>query len=227
MHVLNFNGRSSSEFPFLLIQDLGKRQRGVQDIDLIEVPLANKALTVVHPTFQPYERTMLLHISDYSRINEIYSWLKGSGRLETSLDVGYFFQAYVSEFGEMERYSPATFQTSVTFVIDPSAYLLSGETTLVRTASGSINNPGTEIARPLYKVFGTSGAVTIKGQRMEFTDINEFLIVDVDKKIVYKDTLNQGDKMSGPFAVMHPGANSLTISGSITKIEIIPRWCDL
>lgn len=227
MHELIFKGVSSKAFPLLTVRNLGKRKRATQDIEVLDVPLANRSVTITHDTFQPYARPMSFMCKDYETMTKVFAWLTGVGRMETSDDVGYYFRSFATSFSEVERVGCDWYLFDAEFIVDPLAYRKDGETPQVFTAAGTITNPGTWASEPIVKVTGTDGTVSIGGKTIQLKSINGTVTIDSDKRLVYTGTLNQGKNMVGDFPVLTVGDNTVSFSGNITKVEIIPRWCEV
>lgn len=116
------------------------------------------------------------------------------------------------------------------FQCKPQRFLKTGEATTTLTSfPATISNPTKFDAKPLIVVTGygnlTVGDTTI-------TIANQFASVTIDSEIgdCYSgsDNANLYVSFSGnTFPVLIPGNNSVSINGSITKVEITPRWWKL
>lgn len=110
----------------------------------------------------------------------------------------------------------------------PQRFLKSGEKQLEFTAAGSINNPYLQTAKPLIRAYGT-GSFSVGGVTIQITSASSYTDIDCDLQECYKDSLatNCNSNVvltSGNFPELSPGANAVTISGSITKLIITPRY---
>jgi len=224
---VQFKNKNSNDYD-LIITNIGRRQRAEEQIDEYEIPYRNGNLTIHSNRFKPYLRPMEFALKNKDDVPLINAWLVGRGKLRTSVDKGgYFFASVMSGIG-IEKLSRLFDAFSVTFKVDPFFYLDEGDDTIKITAPTTIYNPGTIYAEPYIKIIGNGNVdLIINSKVYEFTGINGYIEVNSELKTVYKDTVNQGDKMTGDFPVLNVGENIISWSGNVTSIEIIPKWREL
>ena len=95
--------------------------------------------------------------------------------------------------------------------------------------SGIIVNPELFPSYPYIKITG-SGNVTLSIGSSSFvlTAIGPSIEIDSEIMNVYRGATSLNSKMtSSGFPVLLPGDNSISWTGTVTKVEIIPRWCTL
>lgn len=90
----------------------------------------------------------------------------------------------------------------------------------------SIYNPTQYESRPLIRVTGY-GTLTLGNETITVDSGQTY--VDIDSEIMdcYNGTTNKNSKVtfsSGKFPVLPAGVTGVSYSGSITKVEITPRW---
>lgn len=227
MFEIEFKDRRSSEFR-ILIQNIGRRQRAEEQIDVFEIPYRNEDLMVHSNTYKPYLRRMELATKEKKYIPQINSWLNGRGKLRTSVDSGGYFIASVINGLDREIISRLFDSINVTFKVNPFFYLDSGDLIVTITAATKIYNPGTIYSEPIIKIYGSGNIDLGIGNKIySFKSVDEYIVVDSELKYVYKDTLNQGDKMTGDFPVFKVGDNDIAFTGNVSKIEITPKWREL
>lgn len=110
------------------------------------------------------------------------------------------------------------------FNCKPQRYLISGESAVTFTTSGTITNPTKFDARPLLVATGT-GNVTINGVQIAISKTPT--TIDCEAMEAYNGTVSRnGDIVLTPneFPVLSPGSNTITLGAGITKLEITPRW---
>ena len=118
----------------------------------------------------------------------------------------------------------------ISFYRKPQRFLLSGESAVVLTASGSITNPTRFKSKPFIRVYG-SGVLGIGGTNITIAS-HSYTYMDIDcetgrayygvTSLDNKVTLNAID-----FPTLNPGANGISKGSGITRIEITPRWWEL
>lgn len=98
------------------------------------------------------------------------------------------------------------------------------------TASGNIVNPYSRNSKPLFKITG-NGDVTLKVNGINFLikGINGHIWIDSEQMFAYRDVsgviTNDNSKIhTRNYPIFKPGTNTISWVGSITKLEIEPRW---
>jgi len=230
LHTLNveFNNIDNESLDLHCIS-CGRRQRAQEQIDTYAVPERDDEPTLHTGKYLPYIRTMQFAWKDKSKTADIYKWLRGYAKLRTSKDPGGYFKANVMSGYDVDKYSKNYDNFQVQFKINPGFfYLDSGDTPIPLTIPGAITNLGTHISEPYIKITGSGNInLTINSRVYSFTGVDTYLEIDSELKYVYRDTLNQGDKMVGEFPILDLGVNNISWTGTVTKIEIIPRWREL
>ena len=169
-------------------------------------------------------------VRDLSRLSEIATWLRGSGKLVTPEQPGGHYDARVVnqiEFakvlrGRMNR----TF--TVTFRCHPFWYL-SGVADIVLTESTSIiTNPGNIASEPVITVTGSGDITLMIGQTIiELEEVTGSVTLDTPLMEAYNGTTPLNEIMTGEFPQLSPGATPISWSGNVTKVTITPNWRSL
>ena len=227
MSWVKFKNEKSSNLK-LTVTSIGRRQRAEEQIDEYEIPYRNDNLIIHNNVYKPYIRQMEFAFKDKSKLPLIYTWLTGRGKLRTSNDTGGYFIASIVNAINTQKLSRLFDSCSVNFKVNPFFYLDSGDEALNIQAATTIINPGTFYSDPYIKISGTGNVdLCINSRVYSFVGIDRYIEIDSDLKIVYKDTLNQGSKMTGDFPILEVGENAIAWTGNVTNIEIIPKWREL
>lgn len=227
MLSVQFKDHRSDEFN-LKVTDIGRRQRAEEQVDEYEIPYRNGNLIIHSNKYNSYKRDMEFVLKNKEKTSLINAWLTGRGQLRTSIDDGGFFYASVIGQIGIEKLSKLFNSFPVTFKVDPFFYLDAGQNEIILTTTSTIFNPGTVYSDPYIKIIGSGNVtLTINSNNYNFTGIDGYIEIDSELKICYKDTLNQGEKMSGDFPLLDVGNNYIAWAGTVTGIEIIPRWREL
>jgi phage-related protein len=89
----------------------------------------------------------------------------------------------------------------------------------------TLNNFGSYESKPLVKIYGSGNiSISIGGKSFTVNNVSSYVNVDSEIKECYKDNTNKGKDMVGDYPVLPIGSSIITWSGSVTKIEITPRW---
>lgn len=115
---------------------------------------------------------------------------------------------------------------SVTFTCTGIKYMTKGLEPIELLSTGIvINNFGSYEAKPLLKIYA-SGNITISINNKSFTinNVNSYVSVDSEIKECFKDSTNKGKDMTGDYPILPIGENTISWTGTVTKIELTPRW---
>lgn len=115
---------------------------------------------------------------------------------------------------------------TVTFTCTGLKYLTTGLNTLELTSSGTeLNNFGNYESKPLLKIYGSGNiTININGNSFTIKNVSSYVIVDSELKECYKDSTNMGKNMTGDYPIFLIGKNTVSWTGTVTKIELMPRW---
>ena len=226
MYNIYFNNKSTTDF-YLITKDIGRRKRANEQIDQYPVPYRNGDLIIHSNKYNSYTRPMLFTATEPLALPAIYEWLDGSGELRTDLDKGGFF--LTSVIGEIDQQpdGPILNELAVEFLVEPFFYLDSGTQKVELTGTTTLINRGTIESEPLITIYG-SGDVdfNVNSQIVTVLGIVESITMDTKNLVCYRGNENEGRKMNGEYIRLDKGANAISWTGNITKIEIVPRWCE-
>jgi phage-related protein len=139
-------------------------------------------------------------------------------------DTGVFFRVKHVRAGGLTRKLSRLYEFPLSFTCDPFRYK-TGVAMITMTTPGSVTNPGTVFSLPRIKVYGTgSQTLTVAGKQTKVNILSGNVTLDSELMECYRGDTAQNNQMQGPFPAFEPGANTLTWSGGITKLEIEPRW---
>lgn len=123
---------------------------------------------------------------------------------------------------------------TVNFSCHPMRFSYTGQTTQTFTASGFVlTNPYPVKAKPYIKIYGAGKAtLTVQtpstNESWTFSALDSYTECDSELMNFYKGTKSKNDKVTGSgFPCLYPGKNTISYTGGVTKIEIIPRWVTL
>lgn len=163
---------------------------------------------------------------DYKGDNteRLLNWLNGTGEVSFSNMPGYFYKARINNqipIGEIIRNKIYDF--SVSFLCQPFRYFINGKNPINITSSGiTINNPGNHIAKPIMTITGSGNiTVTINGRVFTITGLTGSITIVSEIQGVLDD---KGGLMDGDFPFFDTGKNTISWTGTVSNIEIIPYW---
>lgn len=82
-----------------------------------------------------------------------------------------------------------------------------------------VNNAGNYYARPVYTIEG-NGDITIEteSEKLKIFDVYGSCVVDAERLIIYKG--NNLLATEGVIPILYSGANTITLTGNVSKISI-------
>jgi len=215
-----FNNRNSKEFnihiaklpPIHTVDDEG---------EYIEIPGRDGYLFVSSDRRKPIEKLIESTIFPDDYIEQIKRWLKDSGKLILSNESDVYFNARIQSVREYWGLDKEKLLVT-TFICQPWAYLHTGDNLIIITTKDTkIYNPE-EVSKPLIKIFGSGTVDLIINNKIHKFNIDEYVTIDSELMESYKDT--SPATFIGDFPELIPGENNITWDGTVTKIEVIPRW---
>jgi len=208
--------------------------RAERRVKFDEVPGRDGALATYDGAYNDIETELACYMEDVDDLNDVYGWLAGGGDLILSTDTTRAYRVQIVGQIEVERASRglAARYLRVPLRMEPFRYHAPAVAAIAVAASGNtITNPGTYASRPRIKITGSGDfTLTANGHFMEFAGVTSGIIVDSD----YMDCFNlDGVTLANSFATLDefptlkPGINTISWTGAVTAVEVLPRWRDL
>lgn len=117
----------------------------------------------------------------------------------------------------------------VGFTVKPYKFLRNSPLKTL-TSSGNITNPTRYPSLPLITVTGSGDiTLTINGKQFSLKGVSSYIRLDSAIMEAYQDTggilVPQNTKVyTRDYPFLKPGANTISWTGTVTKLEILPRW---
>lgn len=169
---------------------------------------------------------------DYTNfVNSLAEWISASNgyeRLEDTFSPDIYRMAYIS--GEIDTSSFANIhgEAKIKFRCNPEKWLKAGEKTISLKSNGSIRNPSFQKSKPLITVHGNgAGVLQIGSNEINITEIGNSVTVDSNTWRAFNGTTARDSTIKGDYPILLGGINTITFSGGITSVDIIPRWWKL
>lgn len=165
-----------------------------------------------------------------SKISAIKDWLLNAGEADLTFshipDRKYLAQVVNSI--DFEIVLKVTSHFVILFNCRPFQYAMENAPIIV-SENMTLTNPGTVKSLPIIKVNGSdSGDLTVNGNSVSFSDIDESVILNSELQETYLDTgtelISKNSTKTGDYPVLLPGDNTISFSGGITSLEITPNW---
>lgn len=237
LQYITINNKTSLDYG-LYVKDKDTFKSPRRDVEYISVPGRNGDLILDNGRYENVEITYdLAFVNDPTddfddAVKDIKEWLyapQGYFKLSDSYDSSYYRWASLSSNVDLKQQLNDFGDLSITFNCKPFKYSFIGDGKLTLTTSGAVLNPEVYSSKPYMKITGSGAClVVINNVPCAFSSVDEYVEIDSEMMTVYKgSTLKNNTFVSNSFPVLKAGVNTVTLSNTITKLEIIPRWCCL
>ena len=163
----------------------------------------------------------------------LYSGLNSYHTLSDTYDTAFFRHAVFSGKLDIEDELNRIGIFTISFSCKPYRYDAAGTESITLATGDVLLNPYPFSSKPILRIEGSGkGVLTIQSEgsnaTWNFTAIDGYIEVDSEQMNFYKDTDPKNDTVSGEgFPLLSPGENTVSFSGGITAVSVIPRWCCL
>ena len=228
MNSFTFNNISSSTHG-LIISEKDIYSAPARDMEFVSVPGRNGDVLIDHGRFENINVAYTVGCKDIkNKAKAIKSWLCKSGyfRLTDSYQPDYFRMAAFASKLDISELINNVGQANLIFNCKPFMYSFAGQNKTTLTSSGTITNPESYDSQPYIKITGSgSVTLTINSKAYLINSISSYIELDSELMSAYKGSTLCNDKIGfTEFPVLKPGSNSVSWTGSVTKVEIVPRW---
>ena len=238
MGVIIFNGIPSTNYG-IHVETPPVYATPERDYEVVHIPGRNGDLVIDKGSYQNVTRKYSISVGEIdgnftTLAAGVSEWLhsaSGYARLEDSYESDYFRLAYYVADVEMENLFHQAGKMLIEFNCKPARFLKAGERAVPFTTDGSISNPTFQKSFPkLTVVVSGSGTLTIGDQTITISGLTNStrMVIDSELQDVYEEgsltNLNSKVSFSDGFPLLSPGVNTITFTGSITSVEVIPRW---
>ena len=240
MGTVVFNGKSSRDFG-LEVETFPTYEIPERNYELVEVLGRNGSIAFDHNSYKNTPRSYKVSLATYDEasysivMNQISEWLRSSSgyaRLEDTYDEDFYRLALYKDRTSIENLFNEAGRATLNFECKPQRFYKSGEFPIEFTSSGKIQNETKFAAKPRIQVTlsqaQTHSTVTI-GQYGFTILANSGTSITIDSELqdAFDGVTNKNNSVSfvdREFPLLLPGLSNISFNGSITKLEITPRW---
>jgi phage-related protein len=118
-------------------------------------------------------------------------------------------------------------ETTLQFTCRPERFFKSGETEITVSNGDKLVNATNYTAKPLiYIEVPAEETVTVSiGGKSIVANVDDYIYIDSERMNAYRTAAeNMNSEVSGTFPTIAPGENGIGITGTVTKVTIIPRY---
>lgn len=234
--LLVYGGEASSDFG-MVIAEAPAFERGTRKQEVFNIPGKNGSIVFQQNAWNDVTRSYKVWLTKTGEedlaasVDALLGWLNsktGYQRLEDNFEPNVFRLAYYSGGSNFENHLTQYGNGTLTFTCRAERFYKDAEHPIEVTNGDKLNNPTRFSSKPLIHIEGT-GAVTIAfgGATMSAT-LTDYINIDCDTMNAYRlQAENMNDKISGTFPTLLSGINTIAITGTVTKVEITPRYFNI
>lgn len=235
--TLTIGGTSSADFGIWINGD-GLFDSSSPDVSVTSVPGRNGDLLYSNNRFKNYTVTIPCYMRKnfQTRFADFRSFLfsdVGYRRLEDSYHPTMFRLGRITGTVNPSQilWGDNGGAFDINFDCKPQHFLKSGETAITVNGSATISNPTNFESKPLLKVIGY-GTITIGSETIEIDENTlPYMMIDCEIMDCYYGQVTNANgyvTVSGDeFPVLPSGDTVISYDGSITSLEVTPRWYTL
>lgn len=228
-----YDGISSQEFGIKIkkggINNFSSPQRSYETI---QIKGRNGDLVIDNGNYENFTIEIECYLdarnSDLNIVSkELKKWLIGElkyKKLIVSTDTNFYYEAICINKIDISEVVKNFGECLIVFSCKPLKKEIFGDSKIILTQSNTLYNEGLA-SSPYIKVVG-SGDITINinNQKLILKGVEDYIEVDTELYNCFKGNVNQNNKMYSNFPVLEEGKNEISFTGSVTQLEILPRW---
>lgn len=224
--TFNFWGEDSSSYGITVV---GDRVHPMPErrVEFLDIPGRSGTLTWDDNTYKDITIPIECNITGSDIVGtarNIKAWLmQGQGQLIFNDEPDKYYTAQVVNSFDIVASVINFGSFTILFSCKPFAFKLN-EAVQTLTAPGVVTNYGTIYALPVISITG-SGNITflVNSQSVTLTGISGTVTIDSGLSDCYAGTTNMNGSMSGAFPSLTPGQNTITWTGTVTKVDVLPN----
>jgi len=231
MAYIEWKGIKSSTIPGLLICELPPITKPKMRTSITKID-GRDGDVIEDLGYESYTKNVKIGLTRNYDIDEIAKYFTGEGTLNLSDEPNKIYNCRIIDkidFEKLLRFKTAT----VKFHTQPFKFLKNEavkELTITTQTSLVVNNQGLEISKPIITLYGSGNVeVAINGSTVfeyTFPAGETSVVIDSLQEEAYLNGVYKNRYMLGEFPKLKVGNNTITWTGTLTKIKVEPksRW---
>ena len=231
--LIVFGGEASSDFG-MVVAEAPTFERPTRKATTYTVPGRNGAVIFQQDAWDDVVRSYEVWLANskgqniVETVNAFEAWLnslKGYQRLEDSFEPEVFRLAYFNGGINFSNEVMQAGKATLSFTCRPERFYKSGENEITVTNGTKIFNPTRFTSKPLIHIEG-SGTVTLAiGGNTISASVTDYINIDCETMNAYRlASENKNADISGNFPIIPAGVQTVGITGTTTKVTIVPRF---
>lgn len=232
--LIVYDGVSSTDYG-IVVSEAPSFDKPQRKSSVFNVPGRNGSVLFQEDAYNDVTRSYKVFLTDNARnnlnevVNRFTDWLysvRGYQRLEDSFEPDIFRLAYFSGGQNFSNEMMQAGETTLQFTCRPERFFKSGETEITVSNGDKLVNATNYTAKPLIYIEASNETVTVSigGKSIE-ANVDDYIYIDSERMNAYRtEAENMNSEVSGTFPTIAPGENGIGITGTVTKVTIIPRY---
>lgn len=196
-----------------------------EKIEFINIPGRENGALTKKDGYEDVEFTINFNLlEDYNvkpLLRKIKAWLRNA-KILSFTDDNVYRKIKSVDIGDIDNQFEEYGQFEVTFKSDPYEYIIEQPIELV--TGMTVMNYGTLYSLPKFTITG-SGTITVyvNGIAFQIKDVANSVVVDSDLLLCYSGSFPMNNKMIGNFPILKEGENTISWTGTVSKVELETR----
>lgn len=179
--------------------------------------------------YESYTKTIRVGLTRNYDVDQVIKYFTGTGKLTISNEPDKYYIARITDkidFEKLIRFKTA----SIKFYVQPFKYLKDEpkvELNVTSQQSLQVRNQGLEISKPIITLEGSGSIIISLNGANQFTYTfpsgESKVIIDSTEEEAYLNGEFKNRNMHGEFIKLEPGQNTISWTGTLTKISVDPR----
>ena len=232
--LIVYDGVSSTDYG-IVVSEAPSFDKPQRKSSVFNVPGRNGSVLFQEDAYNDVTRSYKVFLTDNARnnlnevVNRFTDWLysvRGYQRLEDSFEPDIFRLAYFSGGQNFSNEMMQAGETTLQFTCRPERFFKSGETEITVSNGDKLVNATNYTAKPLIYIEASNETVTVSiGGKSIVANVDDYIYIDSERMNAYRTAAeNMNSEVSGTFPTIAPGENGIGITGTVTKVTIIPRY---
>ena len=232
--LIVYDGVSSTDYG-IVVSEAPSFDKPQRKSSVFNVPGRNGSVLFQEDAYNDVTRSYKVFLTDNARnnlnevVNRFTDWLysvRGYQRLEDSFEPDIFRLAYFSGGQNFSNEMMQAGETTLQFTCRPERFFKSGEQEIEISNGDKLVNATNYTAKPLIYIEASNETVTVSiGGKSIVANVDDYIYIDSEKMNAYRTAAeNMNSEVSGTFPTIAPGENGIGITGTVTKVTIIPRY---
>lgn len=160
----------------------------------------------------------------YNQLDKVYNWLDGRGELNFELYVpDKHFITKAIGIGDLYHIMLAGGNHTFDVLAEPFKY--SSLQVMEFTGTKNIFNPSDIASKPKITVYGTGNIdLIVNGAITQLKNVSGYVTVDSEAQRTHTDLTPKNSDKIGPFPELKKGLNTISTTGTVTKVKLETKW---